>query len=255
KLTFTGALSSPDLSGNGSGVVYYGDDLSGETITGRSGQTVAASKGDFRVDVTNGKATMKQITATADFTLSKVGTVIWAKVNAQIKIGESWLVFAGEAEANGANVNLKGSGNAVIDGYKVNFNGTATIVNNALTINGTVDVITGLFGVRLTGTLNKPDMNTSTYSFVGKGAFRFGGFQIADATIRFVTGEGITTQFDVKSCLLFLCTNGTYKLYFTGTEISKIQLSAPIASWPAFFAIAKITAPSIPVETKITGIF
>ncbi len=255
KLTFTGALASPTLSGNGAGVVYYGDDLSGETIVNRSGQTVAASKGDFRVDVTNGKATMKQITATADFTLSKVGTMIWGNVNAQIKVGESWLNFKGEAEANGSNVNLKGSGNAVIDGYKVGFIGTATIVNNALTINGTVDVTTGLFGVRLSGTLNKPDMNTSTYTFVGKGAFRFGGFQVADATIRFQTGEGITTAFQIKSCLLFLCTTGTYKLYFTGTEISKIQLSAPIASWPAFFAIAKITAPNIPVETQITGIF
>ncbi len=253
RLLFSGSVSSPTLSGSATGGVYYGSDLSGETIVNRSGQTVAASKGDYYLTVTDGKVVLKQLTATANFTLKKVGAVTWVKTDAQIKVGATWLTFSGELDSTG-NVNLKGAGSVALDGYNVNFNGAAVIQNNALTLTGTVDIVTDLFGVRLSGTITKADMNSSTVSFVGSAAFRFGGYDVTSATVRFVTGEGITTAFDIKYCLLFVCTTGTYKLYFTGSAISRIQLNSPIASWPAFFAIAKITAPNIPVETKITGL-
>ncbi|MFT4035705.1 MAG: hypothetical protein QM679_09045 [Patulibacter sp.] len=253
KLVFSGSLASPTLSGNGSGVVYYGTDLSGETITNRAGQTVAASRGDFTIGVTNGKAVLKQLTATADFTAKKVGTVAWANVAAQIKVGSTWLTFTGEVDSAG-NVNLSGAGTAVLDGYTINFNGTAVVQNNALKLTGTADIITGLFSVRLSGTIEKADMNSSTYTFTGSGGFRFGGYTVSSATIRLISGEGITTSFQIKACVLLLCSTGTYKLYFTGQEISRIQLSAPAASWAVFFAIAKIAAPKVTVETTITGI-
>jgi hypothetical protein len=253
KLLFSGSLTSPTLSGAAAGGVYYGADLTGETIVNRSGTTVGASKGDLYVTVTNGKVVLKQLTATANFTLKKVGAVTWVKTDAQIKVGTTWLTFAGEIDSAG-NVNLQGAGSVVLDGYTVNFNGSAVIQDNALTLTGTVDVVTSLYGVRLTGTITKADMNSSAFTFVGSAGFRFGGYTVTGATVRFTTGEGITTAFDIKYCLLVVCTTGTYKLYFTGGEITRIQLNSPIASWPAFFAIAKITAPSIPVETTITGL-
>ena len=103
-------------------------------------------------------------------------------------------MLRGQLDSTGS-VNLKGSGQTTLDGYKITFSGSAVIQNNALTLTGNATVTTGLFSVVLSGTINKPDMNSSTYSFVGSGAFKFGGYSVAGATIRFTTGEGITTSF------------------------------------------------------------
>lgn len=254
KLQVSGSLASPTLSGRASGVVFYGSDLAGETIVNRSGATVPANRGDFSLVVADGRVVLKQLTASANFTLKKVGSLTWADTDAQLKVGSTFLSFKGQLDSTGT-VNLQGSGSVTLGGYKVDFAGTALIKNNALTLDGTVVVTTGLFKVQLRGTILKPDMNTSDFTFIGSASFQFAQFQVVGATVRLTTGEGLATTFSVKSCLLFLCVNGSYKLYFSGGDISKIQLSAPLTSWPVFRGAALLVAPGVPVESTITGLF
>jgi hypothetical protein len=254
KLAVSGQLSSPTLSGRAQGVVYYGTDLAGETITNRTGKVVPATRGDLSLTVADGRVVLKQLTASANFSLKKVGGVTWADADAQLKVGTTFLSFKGQLDSTGT-VNLAGSGSTTLGGYKVDFSGTALIKNNALTLDGTVVVTTGLFKVQLTGTILKPDMNTSDFTFIGKASFQFAQFKVVDATVRLTTGEGLATTFSVKSCVLFICVNGSYKLYFSGGEVSKIQLSAPLTSWPIFRGAALLVAPGVPVESTITGLF
>ncbi len=253
KLQVSGALSSPTLSGRAEGVVYYGSEIAGETIVNRSGVTVPASRGDYALSVADGRVVLKQLTASASFTLKKVGGLTWADANAQLKVGSTFLSFKGQLDSTGT-VNLTGSGTVTLGGYRVDFAGTALIKNNALTLDGTVVVTTGLFKVQLRGTILKPDMNTSDFTFIGTASFQFAQFQVVGATVRLTTAEGLATTFTVKSCLLFLCVNGSYKLYFSGGDVSKIQLSAPLTSWPIFRGAALLVAPGVPVESTITGL-
>ncbi len=177
----------------------------------------------------------------------------WVKANADIKLGSTWITFKGEMD-NANSVNLSGSGTVVLNGYKCELHRPAVIQNNSLKISGTADIVTSLFGVRLTGTIEKADMNSSVWVFTGSAGFRFGGYTIAGASVRLDHRRGHHHVVRCEAVRPVRLHHRTYKLYFTGTELSRIQLNSPVVSWPLFFSIAKITAPNIPVETTITGL-
>ncbi len=255
KITFTGDLSNPMLSGKATGVIYYGASLTGETIVNRAGATVAATRGDFKIDVADGSLVLKQLTvANAQASLVKAGTAIWIKGGGKIKLGDTWINFSGEADSTGY-ANLGGSGTVVFDGTTVDFAGSATIKDNRLVIGGTAKVTNGMFSVTLSGTIEKPDMAVSQYYFTGTANFKFGTFSVANATVRLVFGEGLTTVFSIKSCfLIFICPNATYKLYFYGGKVARAELEAPIAWVAQFLAIGAIAMPGAQIDTKITGL-
>ncbi|MBJ7470792.1 MAG: hypothetical protein JHD16_05795 [Solirubrobacteraceae bacterium] len=254
KLTFEGQLSTPTMSGQARGTIYYGNNLAGQTITNKAGTAVQAQKGDFSFEVTNGRLSLKQLLATAEFSVKRVGADWWVNAAAQIKTGDNWLTFTGSIDSNW-NFNLKGAGVITMDGYRLEFNGTALLRDNRLVLDGTVNVVTNMFSVQLTGTIEKPNMDVNQYAFYGRASFKFGGYQIANASVKLVFGEGLITTFDIKICILFICPNGQYKLYFQGGNISKIQLNVPIIYWAQFSLAATIAAPGVPLESKITGIF
>ncbi len=254
KLTFEGQLSTPTMSGKATGVIYYGANLAGQTITNRAGTAVQAQKGDFSFAITEGRLSLKQLLATANFSVKRVGATWWVNADALIKTGDNWLSFKGEIDSSW-NFNLKGAGVITMDGYRLEFNGTALLRDNRLVLDGTVNVVTSLFSVQLTGTIEKPNMDANQYSFTGRASFKFGGYQIANATVKLVFGEGLITTFQIKICILFVCPNGTYKLYFQGGNLSKIQLNVPILYWAQFSLAATVAAPGVPLESKITGIF
>ena len=254
KLTFEGQLSTPTMSGKASGAIYYGNNLAGQTIVNNSGQTVQAQRGDFEFAITDGRLSLKQLLATANFSVKRVGGTWWVNADAMIKTGDNWLSFKGVINSDWT-FNLKGAGSITLDGYRVEFAGSAVVANNALRLEGTVVVTTGLFKVQLTGIIEKPNMDVNQYSFTGKAAFKFGGYNVADATVKLIFGEGLITTFTIKICILFVCPNGTYKLYFQGGDISKIQLNVPILYWAQFRLAAALVAPTVPIESKITGIF
>ncbi|MDO9357121.1 MAG: hypothetical protein Q7T55_25710, partial [Solirubrobacteraceae bacterium] len=255
KITFDGALSNPMLSGKASGYVYYGENLAGETVVNRAGQTVAATRGDFKVDVADGSLVLKQLTvANAQASLVKAGTDLWIKGGGKIKIAQTWITFTGQADNTGY-ANLTGSGTVNFDGTTVDFAGTATIKNNALTIGGTVKISNGLLSATLTGTIEKPNMDVSQYVFTGTANFKFGGFSIVNANVKLIFGEGLITTFDIKSCfVIFICPNATYKVYFSGTKVSKVEINSPVAWVAQFTAIAALAAPGAQISPKITGI-
>ncbi|MBJ7471098.1 MAG: hypothetical protein JHD16_07340 [Solirubrobacteraceae bacterium] len=254
KLLFEGSLSSPTASGSAKGGVYYGADLAGETIVNKSGATVAAKAGDFYLSG-DGSVKLKQVEASATFTLKKVGTVTWLSTNAQVKVAGTFLAFAGDVDSLG-NFSLKGAGSVDFDGTTVLFSGTASSVNGKLVISGSGTVKTGLFSATISGTIEKPDAASSVYVLTGSASFKFGTFQVAGATVRLTIGEGLTTTFGIKACFLFICPNATYKLYFRGGNVSRAELNAPIAWAPKFLAIGVVVlGPSVPISTKITGIF
>ncbi len=254
KLTFEGQLSTPTMSGKASGVIFYGANLTGQTITNKAGTAVQAQKGDFSFQITEGRLSLKQLLATANFSVKRVGATWWVNADALIKTGDNWLSFKGEIDS-AWNFNLKGAGVIPMDGYRLEFNGTALLRDNRLVLDGTVNVVTSLFSVQLTGTIEKPNMDVNQYSFTGRASFKFGGYQIANATVKLIFGEGLITSFQIKICILFVCPNGTYKLYFNGGNISKIQLDVPLIYWAQFSLAASVAAPGVPIESKITGIF
>ncbi|MEN0013463.1 MAG: hypothetical protein AAGC46_08855, partial [Solirubrobacteraceae bacterium] len=254
KIVFTGSLNNSLVSGNASGGVYYGNDLSGETEVNRAGQTVAATQGDFWFNVTNGQVTMKQLTATANASFKKVGTAMWVKADAQVKVANTYLTFTGELDNTGY-VNLQGAGTTDFNGTTVQFSGTATVVNGAVVITGGGTVTNGLFSASISGTITKPDMNTSVYVLTGTANFKFAGYSVANANVRLTIGEGLTTDFSIKACFLgIICPNATYKLYFTGGTATKIELNAPVAWAAQFLAIGAIAFPKADIKTTITGI-
>ncbi len=253
KLTFEGQLSTPTMSGKAKGTIYYGSNLAGQTITNKAGTAVQAQKGDFSFEITDGRLSLKQLLATANFSVKRVGADWWVNAAALIKTGDNWLTFTGSIDS-AWNFNLKGAGVITMDGYRLEFNGTALLRENRLVLDGTVAVVTNLFTVQLTGTIEKPNMDVNQYSFFGKASFKFGGYSVASASVKLVFGEGLITTFTIKICILFVCPTGTYKVYFTGGNVSKIQLNVPLLYWAQFSLAAKLAAPNVPLESKITGI-
>lgn len=253
KIAISGSLSSPTVSGSAAGVVFHGTDLSGETITNRTGQQVGATRGDFLLTVKDGKATLGNVVATAELTASKVGATTWVKAKADLKISQSWLAFTGEIDSNGT-FDLKGSGSVNFDGTWVDFTGRAKLEAGKLVIYGSGQVRTDLFAVQVSGKIEKPDLNGSTYILTGKANFKFAGFSIANGTVRIATGEGLSTNFEIKVCVLFFCSNSKVKLYFTGAKVSKAELGAPITLVAPLRLIVGGALPGVPISTKITGI-
>ena len=255
KITFSGQVTSPTVSGNASGVVYYGSDLDGETLEGRDGNSVAAARGDLILTVTDGRVQLGGVLATANLQLRKVGTEIWVKTDAQLKVAQTWLAFSGEVD-NAGNANLKGSGRVNFDGYVIQFSGTAVAKNGVLKLTGSGSFTTGLFTVQLSGTIEKPDAERSVYVLTGSVAFKFGSYKVAGGSVRLTIGEGMTVTFGLKACLLFLCQNGTYKLYFnTNGSVNRAELNAPLTSVPLFLGIGSAAlGKNVKISTKITGI-
>ena len=253
KLLFEGSVSSPTLSGSAKGGVYYGSDLAGETIVNKSGAAVQPKAGDFYLSG-SGSVTLKQISASASFTLKNVGGVSWLTTDAQIKVAQTFLTFSGEVDSLG-NISLKGAGSVDFDGTTVQFSGVASAVNGKLVISGSGTVKTGYFSATISGTIEKPSATSSTYVLTGTASFKFGTFQIAGATVRLTLGEGLTTDFQIKACFLFICPNATYKLYFKGGNVYKAELNAPVAWAVQFLGIgAVVLGPKVPISTKITGL-
>ncbi|MBJ7471097.1 MAG: hypothetical protein JHD16_07335 [Solirubrobacteraceae bacterium] len=255
KISFTGQVTSPTISGKASGVVYYGSDLAGETVTNRAGTDVAATRGDLILTVADGRVQVGSVLATANLQLRKVGSEIWVKTDAQLKVAQTWLSFSGEID-NAGNANLKGSGRVNFDGYVIDFQGTAVAKNGVLKLTGGGSFTTGLFTVQLSGTIEKPDAASSVYVLTGTANFKFGKYSVAGGTVRLTIGEGMTTTFSLKACVLFLCQNGTYKLYFNGNgTVNRAELNAPLTSVPLFLGIGSVALGSkVKISTKITGI-
>ncbi len=253
KLIFTGSLSSPTATGNVSGAVYYGSDLSGESIVNKAGNSVTPKAGDFSLSG-DGSVKLKQLDASATFTLKNVGGVSWLQTTAQIKVAKTYLAFTGEIDSLG-NIDLKGSGSVDFDGTTVQFSGVASVAGGKLVISGSGTVKTGLFSATIAGTIEKADAASSAYVLTGSANFKFGTFQIAGASVRLTVGEGLTTAFTIKACFLFVCPNATYKLYFRGGNPYKAELNAPIAWAVQFLGIgAVVLGPNVPISTKITGL-
>lgn len=255
KITFSGQVTSPTVSGKASGVVYYGSDLSGETVTNRAGNDVAATKGDVVLTVTDGRVQLGGILATADLQLNKVGSEIWVKTSAQLKVSQTWLAFSGEVD-NAGNANLKGQGRVNFDGYTIEFSGSAVAKNGVLKLTGGGAFKTGLFTAQVSGTIEKPDAERSVYVLTGTADFKFGSYKVAGGTVRLTVGEGATVTFGLKACVLFLCQNGTYKLYFNGNgTVKRAELNAPLTSVPLFLGIGSaVLGKGVKIDTKITGI-
>ncbi len=253
KLLFEGSVSSPTLSGSAKGGVYYGADLAGETIVNKSGATVQPKAGDYYL-AGSGSVTLKQISASASFTLKNVGGVSWLQADAQVKVAQTFLTFSGQVDSLG-NFSLKGAGSVDFDGTTVQFSGVASAVNGKLVISGSGTVKTGLFSATISGTIEKPSAASSVYVLTGTASFKFGTFQVAGATVRLTIGEGLTTSFGIKACFLFICPNATYKLYFKGGTVYKAELNAPVAWAVQFLGIgAVVLGPKVPISTKITGL-
>lgn len=256
KIKFSGQVTSPTVSGKASGAVYYGSDLAGETVVNRAGNEVAATKGDLILTVTDGRVQLGGILATADLQLNKVGSEIWVKTSASLKVSQTWLAFSGEVDSAG-NANLKGSGRVNFDGYSIDFSGSAVAKNGVLKLTGGGTLKTGLFSATVSGTIEKPDADRSVYVLTGNADFKFGTYKVAGGTVRLTVGEGATVTFGLKACLLFLCQNGTYKLYFNGNgTVNRAELGAPITSIPLFLGIGSVAlGKGVKIDTKITGIF
>lgn len=253
KLLFEGSIASPTLNGSAKGGVYYGSNLAGETIVNKAGATVTPKAGDFYLSG-DGTARLKQVEASASFTVKSVSGVWWVSTSAQIKVAKTFLAFSGDVDSTG-NFSLKGSGSVDFDGTTVQFSGVASVTGGKLVIAGSGTVKTGLFSATISGSIEKPDANSSTYVLTGTASFKFGAFQIAGATIRLTLGEGLTATFGIKACFLFICPNATYKLYFRNGSPYKAELNAPIAWAVQFLGIgAVVLGPSVPISTKITGI-
>ncbi len=253
KLLFSGSLASPTATGNVTGGVYYGSDLSGESIVNKSGATVTPKAGDYYLSG-DGSVKLGQFDASATFTLKSVAGVSWLQTTAQIKVAKTTLAFTGEIDSLG-NVNLKGSGAVDFDGTTVQFSGAASVVNGKVVIAGSGTVKTGLFSATISGTIEKADAASSAYVLTGSANFKFGTFQVAGASVRLTVGEGLTTAFTIKACFLFICPNATYKLYFRGGSPYRAELNAPIAWAVQFLGIgAVVLGPNVPISTKITGL-
>ncbi len=255
KITFTGQVSSPTVSGKATGAVYYGSDLAGETVKNRAGDSVAATKGDFVLTVADGRVQVGGILATANLQLNKVGSEIWVKTDAQLKVAQTWLAFSGEVD-NAGNADLKGSGRVNFDGYVIDFSGTVVAKNGVVKITGGGSFTTGLFTVQLSGTIEKPDAERSVYVLTGTANFKFSKYTVAGGSVRLTIGEGMTVTFGLKACILFLCQNGTYKLYFnTNGTVNRAELNAPLTSIPLFLGIGSVAlGKNVKISTKITGI-
>ncbi len=255
KITFSGQVTSPTVSGKAAGVVYYGSDLDGETLDNRDGDAVAATRGDLILTVTDGRVQLGGVLATANLQLRKVGSEVWVKTDAQLKVAQTWLAFSGEVD-NAGNANLKGSGRVNFDGYVVQFAGTAVAKNGVLKLTGSGSFTTGLFTVQLSGTIEKPDAERSVYVLTGTADFKFSTYKVAGGTVRLTIGEGMTVSFGLKACVLFLCQNGTYKLYFnSGGTVNRAELNAPLTSVPLFLGIGSAAlGKNVKISTRITGI-
>lgn len=253
KLLFEGSVASPTLNGSAKGGVYYGTDLAGESIVDKSGNAVTPMAGDFYL-AGSGSVKLKQVDASAEFSLKSVGGIWWVTTTAQIKVAKTYLAFSGDVDSTG-NFSLKGSGSVDFDGTTVQFSGVASVNAGKLVIAGSGTLKTGLFSATVAGSIEKPDASSSTYVFTGSANFKFGTIQVVGATIRLTLGEGLTATFGVKTCFLFICPNATYKLYFRGGSPYRAELNAPIAWAVQFLGIgAVVLGPNVPISTKITGI-
>ncbi|MDO9355923.1 MAG: hypothetical protein Q7T55_19655, partial [Solirubrobacteraceae bacterium] len=187
------------ISGSAEGVVYYGDDLAGETVKNKAGASVAAKKGDFVLSDASAKISAKGLDLTGKLTLGSVGGEKWATVGGTVDLtyGQAnikgsatleWtpgvdpvVTFAGALKLGDVEV---GSVSGTADGKKISFNGKAAYKNATVAIDGNVSGVV-YYGSDLAGEKIKNKAGTEVTP--NRGDFAITG----DAAAK-VTAYGVT---------------------------------------------------------------
>jgi len=194
-----------------SGTWFYGDNLSGRTIVNRSGQTVPAVKGDVRFE---GSANLKfpTFSTNAAFVLSRSADQVWLRAGANIQIARTTLLFSGDIGSNGTGT-LQGAGTVNFDGWSVGFSGRIDKTATSMSISGGGYLQFGLVQIFVSGSLAKPSLTDTTYTFTGTGGLKFAGYTITAATFTLKFGDGLRTTFGIRLCFI-LCSSANYQAYY-----------------------------------------
>ncbi|MEN0015019.1 MAG: hypothetical protein AAGC46_16750, partial [Solirubrobacteraceae bacterium] len=244
KITFTGdaalAISGVSLKGTAQGVVFYAKDLTGETITNRAGDKVAATQGDFSITAASSPITVNGITLSGGATVGSVGGTKFVSASGTVDATYNGTQLKGSAKldwAIGSTPTVTFSGTATsadglqtgtvtgtLDGQKLSFKGDASLSVSGISVKGsaTGDIYYGsnLSGATITGADGKAVQATKGDWLIKSAS--------ADITAKGFTLTGAATVGDIAG-KAFANGSGDVNLTYGATTVK----GSATASWVA----------------------